>query len=840
MNQERLVTLQIDGKEVKVPEGTTTIEAAAQADIEIPHLCWLEGLPGIGACRLCLVEVEGARDLVASCARKVEEGMVVRTKTDKVIEARRFILELIWSIHPGDCTICEKSGSCELQEYTYKLGLDKRRFPLAVKGEYPIDTRSPLIEMDLNLCILCGRCIRICQLQGHYVLDFASRGMVTKVATAFDRPLQESGCTFCGSCISVCPVGCLIEKDRRFRGREWEFRATETVCPYCGCGCKMLLDTVKEQIVRARPQERNGYLCALGKFGWDYVLSTERLKRPLIKRNGALEESSWDEALEYIAQKLKEIKESRGPEALGGLVSAHYPSETIYLFGKFMRACLGTNNIDSSVRLLSFPALAGFIEAFGTIDGVATLSEIEEADTLLLLGADVTVSYPAVGVKVKEALRNGATLITIDPRKTEIAEISRLHLRPSPGNEAALLDGLIKVLIDEELYDKEFVKRSCTGFKELSEKAGVPKEELLEAARLYAKGKKAIIIFPAEGSDPRIVSRIANLLMLTGRVEGGAFPCLLKSNLWGAAEVGALAEFLPGYRRVEDEASRKELEESWLVSLPERPGLSAIEMIQSESISGMYILGENPAASFPDKTKTVEKLSSLDLLVVQDIFLTETAKLADVVLPGASFAEISGTFTNAEGKAQRLNRAITPMVRPDWQIIAELSSMMGYPMEYRSEEELAEEMRGLISGEDRSKRKYRFKAAGAEPGSAEEPDGDYPYRLLTGATLSGFGDGSWTRRSKIATLGGDGESYIEMSPQDAESLWVSEGSLVTVSSRRGSITAKVKLQESLPPGLVFMPTHAEGCNLLTSAELDPVTKGPKFRLTAVKVIPKER
>ncbi|HIC95871.1 TPA: hypothetical protein EYP12_04485, partial [Candidatus Bipolaricaulota bacterium] len=669
------------------------------------------------------------------------------------------------------------------------------------------------------------------------------------------------------------PVGSLVERQRRFRGREWEFISTETVCAYCGCGCKMLLDTVNEQIVRARPEKKAGYLCVRGRFGWDYVLSGERLKRPLLrrKRNGSLEECGWEEALEYIAQRMREIKEApgRGPEALGGLVSAHYPSETIYLFGKFMRACLGTNNIDSSARLLSFPTLSGFLKAFGTVDGViATLSEIEEADTLLILDADVTVSYPAVGVKVKEALRRGAKLITIDPRRTEAAKLSQIHLRPIPGTEPALLDGLIRVIIDEELYDKEFVAKSCADFGEFSkslslsqdqtdpaERTGVPKGDLAEAARLYAKGKRAIIIFPAELSDSPLVSRIINLLLLTGRVDHGAFPCLLQSNLWGAAEVGALADLLPHYRRVEDGAARKELEERWGVPLPEGPGLSALEMLQSDSISGMYILGENPARSFPDTTKIVEKLSSLDLLVVQDLFLTETAEMADVVLPGASFAESSGTFTNAELKARSLNRAIRPLARPDWQIIAELSSILGYPMEYRSEEEIAEEMRSLNAiaiaapQEHRSGQKYRFEPTQAEPVSGEEPDDEYPYRLITGVTLFGFGDGSWTRRSKISSLETGSESeegddleegYIEISPQDAQSLGVIDGSEVSISSRRGSITAKIKVQEALPPGLAFMPTHSKGCNTLTSAELDPVTKSPKFKQTAVKIVPRKR
>ena len=839
----KLVTLNIDGQEVSVAEGATIIEAAAQAKIDIPHLCYLEGLTKTGACRMCLVELEGTRELVVSCTRRVREGMVVRTKTKRVVDARRFVLELIWSIHPGDCTTCDKSGACELQKYTYELGIEKRRFPLR-RVEYPIDTTNPLIERDLNLCILCGRCIRVCQTQGNYVLDFVNRGIATKVTTPLDKPLQESGCTFCGSCISVCPVGCLIEKERRFRGREWEFKTTKTVCSYCGCGCSLLLDTTNNQIVRARTEKKDDYLCVRGRFGWDYVLSGERLKMPLIRKNGSLKECSWEEALAYIADRLQEIKKTHGPDALGGLVSANYPNETIYLFSKFVRACLGTNNLDSSVRLLSFPTLAGLRKVFGSVDVVATLSEIEAADTLLVLASDVTVDYPAVGVKVKKALKRGAKLITIDPRKTEVAGLSHLHLQPKVTTEATVLDGIIKVILNEGLYDKEFVTTSCRNFKEflagfpdVAEKTNVAPEAVIEAGRLYAeKNKKAIIVFSPEAIGLHTVLRIAHLLMLTGRVKGGAFPCLLVSNLWGAAEVGALTEFYPGYSRVEDAVARSKLEGRWGVSLPSNPGLSAIEMIQaaSSSVFGMYILGENPAVSFPDTSSIVKGLSSLEFLVVQDIFLTETAQLADVVLPGISFAESSGTFTNAEGKVQPINRAMEPQTRPDWEVIAELSSRMGYPMKYHSEKEIAEEIKTIIPYQFKEQ-KYRFELTGIDE-LGEELDSEYPYWLMTGTTLFGFGDGSWTRRSKISLLQSPEGGYVGISPQDAQSLGVSDGSQVSISSRRGSITTTVKLQESLPAGLIFIPSHSPGYNNLTSSSLDPATKSPRFKLSAVKII----
>lgn len=841
----KLVTLNIDGRDVTVPDGLTILEAASHVGIEIPHLCYFEGLPKTGACRLCLVELEGA-GLVVSCIRRVRDGMVVRTKTERVLNARRFVLELIWSIHPGDCTTCDKSGDCELQKYTYDLGVQKRRFPLR-RTDYPVDTTNPLIERDLNLCILCGRCIRICQIHGNYVLDFMNRGIATKVTTPRDNPLQESGCTFCGSCISICPVGCLVEKTRRNRGREWEFKSTKTVCAYCGMGCNLILDTTDNQIVRARTERKDDYLCVRGRFGWDYVMSDERLKTPLIKKNGTLRECSWDEALEHVAKRFLKIKKERGADALGGLVSANYPNETLYLFGKFVRACLGTNNIDSSVRLLNYPTLAGLNRAFGRIDIVPTLSEIEEADTLLVLNSDVTVSYPAVGVRIKKAVKRGANLITIDPRKTEVAGLSQIHLQPKPGTEAVLLDGIIKAIINEGLYDKEFVSTKCNNFKEFSgaipefnieERTKVAKDDVNKVAKLLGeREKKTIIVFSPEAIGLHTVSRITNLLMLTGRVKGGVYPCLLLSNLWGAAEVGALTEFYPGNWSVEDAAARKRLEGIWGVTLPSKRGLSAIEMIKasSSSVFGMYILGENPAVSFPDTTGIVKALSSLEFLVVQDIFLTETAQLADVVLPGVSFAESSGTVINAEGKVQEISRAIKPQTRLEWEVIAQLSSMMGYSMKYDSEREIAAEIKAIGPCEIKEKG-FRFEVT--ETGEAgEEPNKDYPYRLMTGSNLFGFGDGTWTRRSKISLLESPREGFIGISPQDAQSLGVVDGSRVAVSSRRGSITTTVKIQESLPPGLVFMPTHSPNCNKLTSSELDRETRSPRFRLSAVKITP---
>jgi formate dehydrogenase alpha subunit len=838
-----LVTLNIDGKEVSVPKGTTILQAAAQVGIEIPHLCYFEGLKSTGACRMCLVEVEGAKELVISCNMRVREGMVVHTRTDEVLKARRFVLELLWSTHPGDCATCEKSGACKLQEYTYEIGIDKSRFaPLREYDASLVDRRNPLIELDHNLCILCGRCIQICEVQSNHVLEFAKRGMAMKVATAFDRPLHEAGCDFCGSCISVCPVGCLVEGRRKFRGREWEFITAETVCPYCGCGCDLLLDTIDNQVVRARNSRRYGYLCARGRFGWDYVMSPERLTQPLIRKNGELTECTWDEALGYVAERLAQIRETYGPQALGGLISPHYPNEVLYLFQKFMRAGLGTNNVDSSVRLHSLPELVGIPVPLADANGDSPFARVREADVVLLVGPDIAARYPLIEVEVKRAQARGTRVITIDPLNTRLAALSQIHLQPKAGREALVLRGLSSLLVKEGLYDETFAsqrqnfeafKTSLDSFDE--EQTGVAAEKALEAAKLYGDlSQRALIVFSPEMLGLSGIQEVVNLLLLTGRVEGGALACPPASNSRGAVRMGAVAEFYPGYQPLSNLQARKEWEEAWGVSLPDQAGLSALEMLAAagSSIRGMYLLGENVARSFPNTAEVVRALSALDLLIVQDLFLTETARLADVVLPGISFAESEGTLTGAGGETRRLRRALQPLVQPDWRTICALSSRLGFPMEYDSEDGIWKEIETLlptsVAGGGGSF--YVQKPAGM----AEETDETYPFLLMVGATRLHYGDGGRTGHSQLSLVEW-AEDGVRVSPEDAAALGVAAGSRVRLSSRRGSAEATVQVDPALPQGLVFMAAHAPSAHILSGSDLELTTKMPRFSLWAIAI-----
>jgi formate dehydrogenase alpha subunit len=847
-----LVTLTIDDKELSVSRGTTILQAAAQAGIEIPHLCYFEGLARTGACRMCLVDVEGARGLVVSCTMRAREGMVVHTQTERVRNARRFVLELLWSTHPGDCTTCEKSGACQLQKYTYDLNVDKRRFALTREyDESLVDTSNPLIELDHNLCILCGRCIRICEEQSNHVLDFVRRGMAMKVTTSFDRPLHEVGCDFCGSCISVCPVGCLVEKDRKFRGREWEFETVESVCPYCGCNCDLLLDTLDgavqgADVVRVRNSERDAYLCARGRFGWDYILSEDRLERPLVKKDGSFAECTWDEALEYASERLTQIKETHGSDALGGLISAHYPNEVLYLFQKFVRGCLGTNNVDSSARFDGLSSAKGFLKALNGAGATSPISSIEEADVLLLVGSDMGTRYPLVGVKVRRALSAGAKVIAIDPLNTQLASLATVHLRPKPGSQALLLRSIGSLMVGEGLYDEEFAS-GCNNLEEfrasLSEYdealTGVPMEEALEAAKLYGDlSQRALVVFSAEMCDLSSSLEVANLLLLTGRAEGGVVPCLAASNAQGAVDLGAVAEFYPGYGEVSDPEARSKWEEAWGLSLPEQAGLSALEMIEAagSSVKGMYILGENVSETLPSGPADVmQNLSALDFLVVQDIFLTETAKLADVVLPGISFAESEGTFTGVGGTHRRLRRAMEPRALPDWQTICELSSRLGCSLEYGSEEAIREEIETLLPAHSAANNERELAFHVEEPGEVcEETGEEYPFLLMVGPSPLGYADGSWTGRSRLSLLE-SADGCVSVSPEDAALLGVGDGSQVQVSSRRGSVTAVIKVEELLPEGLAFIPAHCSFSQALMGSSLEPAAKTPRFRLWAIGI-----
>lgn len=714
------VRLRIDGKDVSVPKGTTILEAARLAGIEIPHLCHHPGLSPAGICRLCLVEVNG--QLLTACYHQVQEGIEVLTNTEKLRWLRRLNLELILSDHPQDCLTCERNGSCELQRYAYELGLERNRFsgPDHARRAFPAREDNPFIRYEPEKCILCGRCVRVCEeVQGRSILGFAYRGFSTRVTTGLEKTLTEVNCEFCGQCVAVCPTGALTEKARRFQGREWELKKVDTVCPFCGCGCPITLHVRNGRIVRVSGGYQGFRLCVKGRFGLTFVHGEERLKAPLIREGDGFREATWDEALDLVARNLLEIRQKYGPDAIAGLASAKCTNEENYLFQKFMRAVIGTNNVDHCARLCHAPSVVGLGRALGSGAMTNTIAEIKDADCILVTGSNTTEAHPIVAQEIKRAVRKGAVLIVVDPRRIELAEWAHFFLQPRPGTDVAWLNGFCHVLLKEGLWNKKFVEERCEGFEEFARVVeqytperveaitGIPRELLVEAARAYGRAKNAMIFY-AMGLTQHVhgtanVLAVANLALLAGQVgrpATGVNPLRGQNNVQGACDMGALPNVLPGYQPVGDPAVRAKFAAAWGRPIPANPGLTVVEMFTAArhgQVKAMVIMGENPMVSDPDIAHVAEALRSLEFLVVIDIFPNETTAFAHVILPAASFAEKDGTFTNTERKIQLVRQAFPPpgQAKPDWLILGELAQRLGYPMAYEHPREIMEEIARL-------------------------------------------------------------------------------------------------------------------------------------------------
>jgi len=907
------VRISIDGKEIEVEKGITIFEAARKNGIEIPHLCYCENISISGACRLCLVEVEGENNLTASCAYPIGKEVRVHTNTERVIKARSLILELILSDHPIDCLTCDSAGECKLQDYAYEYGISKSRF-IGETHQYEIENANPFIVRDYNKCILCARCVKVCnELQACDVQDFSYRGFKTKVSTGFALPMQEANCVFCGNCVEFCPVGALREKQAERKGRPWQLRQVKTICPYCGCGCGLILHIKNNRIVKISGDRDNpvntGWLCVKGRFGYEFVHSPERLTKPLIKnsklkmQNAKFTEVTWNEVLDFVAKKFREIKEKYGPDAIAGLSSAKCTNEENYLFQKFMRAVIGTNNVDHCARLCHASTLVGLVKSFGSGAMTNTIAEIKDADCILITGSNTSEAHPIVALQVKIAKRkNKAKVIVADPRRIEMIEFADLWLQQKPGTDVALFNGIMNVIISEKLYDERFVNERTEGFTELKEHlrkytpeyvqeiTGVASGDIVSAARMYAQAEKASIIYSmgitqhTTGTDNVLV--LADLAMLTGNVgkeSSGVNPLRGQNNVQGACDLGALPGFLPGYQRVDNSEVREKFEKSYQAKLPENVGLTVVEIfnaILEGKIKALYIMGENVMLSDPNINHVREALEKLDFLVVQDMFLTETAKYADVILSSCSFAEKDGTFTNTERRVQRLRKAIDPLgeSKPDWQIITELARKMGYPMpNYLGPDDIMDEIASLTpiyAGINYQ----RIDAEGmhqngayqglhwpcpntSHPGTkilhqgkftrglgkfhpveykppAEETDENYPLILTTGRILYQYHTGTMTRRveglNQLAP-----SAFVELNPEEAKKYRLKEKDSVKVTSRRGEIIVKVRITERIAPGVLFIPFHfAEAAvNILTIDALDPQAKIPEFKVCAVRIEP---
>jgi formate dehydrogenase alpha subunit len=904
--------LTIDGQEVEAKAGMTVLEAAKSAGIYIPTLCADPDLKPYGGCRLCVVEIENMRGLPIACTTPATEGMVVKTNTPAVNEVRRTNVQLLLADHPSECLICDrrercgpydiclrnvavtercvtcpKNEHCELQDVVDYLGIHEIPFRRTQRG-YAIDDSNPFFYRDLNKCILCGKCVRVCEeVVGASAIAFIQRGYATKVAVFGDRPmLDSSSCVSCGECVVHCPVAALMPKEDKLPTQE-----VATTCTYCGVGCGIYLGVRDGKVISSRGSRENtvnnGLLCVKGRYGFDFIHHPERLKTPLIKENGKFVEAGWDETLELVSQKLGSYK----PEELAVISSAKCTNEENYLAQKFSRAVLGTNNVDHCARLCHAPTVAGLLQSFGSGAMTNSINEFRDSGCILAIGTNTTEAHPIISLEIKRAVDNGAKLIVANPRQIDMVRWSYLWLQHRPGSDVALLMGMMKVIVDEGLADQEFVDERCENFDQfrkslknfgldfVEKTTGVPKDKIVEAARIYASDKPSAIMYAmgitqhSHGTDNVIAT--ANLAMLTGNVGkpgSGVNPLRGQNNVQGACDLGALPNVYSGYQAVTDDSIRKKFESAWGARLPDKPGLTITEIVdaaESKKIKAIYIIGENPLLSEPNITHAKEALEKLDFLVVQDIFLSETAELADVVLPGVSFAEKDGTFTNTERRVQRVRKAIEPIgdARPDWQITCQLAQKMRSDgFEFSSPAHIMDEV-ALLTPSYGGISYQRLEEGGLQwpcptpehPGTPilhtqqftrgrgrfipleykppmELPDKDYPLVFTTGRSLYHFHTGTMTRKVEGLNVLKP-EAELEINPADAAKLSVADGEMVNVISRRGKVTARAKITEASPEGVVFMAFHfAESpANLLTNPALDPVAKIPEYKVCAVRV-----
>ncbi len=810
-----VVAVNIDGVDVTVEEGTPLIEAAASAGIHVPHLCYCPGVKSVGACRVCVVELEGSSNLVVSCSRQAKNGMVVRTDTERVKAARRFVTDLILSNHPGECLSCDKNGSCGLQDAAYSLGIEKTSYSMK-DPEYPIDESNPFIVRNYNLCVLCGLCIRICAAQSEGILEFLERGMGTKVGTAGDLPLQESGCDFCGSCVSVCPVAALMEKDRRFRGREWLIEQVPSVCGYCGCGCESTLGALDGQVLRVQSPQPDGFLCARGRFGLDFLDHPDRLHKPLVRRNGALTECEWQEALEFASERLLQVRESSGPDATGWIVGPGATNETAYALRTLAKDSIGSANVDSSARAYGYATLSALVDRFGDLSVAATAEDVEGAGLVAVVGADVTADYPAVGAWISRAQQRGAKVVVIDPRQTGIAKRADVHVRPRAGTEALVLACVAKAVLDSGAHDEASVEGRAEAAAECRERlasldsgaaeksTGISDAEIGALATSLGEAEgRTIFVLPAETEDPRMVTGVGDLALLLGDPERSIVPATITSNVRGHFEL-----------------------------LGDDAGMTAAEMLGSEAIKALVIWDDDPLGSTTGRSLE-RRLSSLDLLIVATPFLSKTADAADLVLPIASFAETSGSRVNVEGRVLRQHALPGCDQMPDLDVLSRLAAGLGGTWPWSDIESCDSEVDTALAERRNAKPVASEHVASQPTSSVDQTPGEGEMMLLVGGTQFHFDNGLFTRHSDLAALETDAD-FLHVNREDMVSLGLTEGSSARVVCETGEAEVEVRTLNSLPTGLAFVPRWSESARDLFENDPDASSRIPRYRRVRVR------
>jgi formate dehydrogenase major subunit len=900
------VSVTIDGTVIDVPEGTSVMRAAALAGIDIPKLCSTDRVASFGSCRLCLVEVDGRKGTPSSCTTPVTAGMSVRTQTPRLERLRRGVMELYISDHPLDCLTCAANGDCELQDQAGAVGLRDVRYGYAGANhlDLPKDTSNPYFTFDSSKCIVCSLCVRACEeVQGTFALTIEGRGFGSRVAAGANGNFFDSPCVSCGACVQVCPTATLSEKTLIQLGQPRH--TVLTTCAYCGVGCSFKAEMQGEEVVLMEPYKdggaNEGHSCVKGRFAWGYASHPDRQLSPMIRESidDAWKTVSWDEAIQHAAARLKDIQARHGRAAIGGITSSRCTNEEVFAVQKMVRAAFGNNNVDTCARVCHSPTGFGLSTAFGTSAGTQDFKSVEYADVILIIGANPTDAHPVFASRMKKRLRDGAKLIVVDPRRIDLVRtphVTATHfLQLQPGTNVGVINALAHVIVTEGLADDAFIAERCepaafaawrafvsraeNSPEAMEQHTGVPAAELRAAARLYATGGNAAIYYGlgvtehSQGSTT--VMGLANLAMATGnlgRDGAGVNPLRGQNNVQGSCDMGSFPHELSGYRHVANDAVRETFESLWGKRIDREPGMRIPNMLDSAvdgHFKGLFVQGEDIAQSDPNTAHVQAALAAMECVIVQDLFLNETAKFAHVFLPGTSFLEKDGTFINAERRINRVRPAMRPKTGKDeWQVVCELSAALGYPMAWPSAAAIMDEIAALTPTFANVSFAFLDDVGSVQwPCNATQPMGTpimhqgkfvrglgkfmptpylpteeksnrrFPLLLTTGRILTQYNVGAQTRRTE--NLLWHAEDVLEIHPSDALERGVKDGAEVTLASRIGATVLHARVTDRVAPGVVYTTFHhpVSGANVVTTEHSDWATNCPEYKVTAVQVSP---
>jgi formate dehydrogenase major subunit len=915
---EKTVTLTIDGQAITVPEGTSIMRAAMEMGTQIPKLCATDMVDAFGSCRLCLVEIEGRASTPASCTTPVTPGMVVKTQTERLKTIRKGVMELYISDHPLDCLTCSANGDCELQDMAGAVGLRDVRYGYAGENHVfaktangaananwlPKDESNPYFTYDPSKCIVCSRCVRACEeTQGTFALTIAGRGFDSRVSAGMEEPFMTSECVSCGACVQACPTATLNEKKVIDIGKPEH--SVVTTCAYCGVGCTFKAEMRGDELVRMVPykdgEANRGHSCVKGRFAWGYATHRERILNPMIRARvtDPWKEVSWQEAIAYAAAEFKRIQATYGKGAVGGITSSRCTNEETFLVQKLIRAAFGNNNVDTCARVCHSPTGYGLGQTYGTSAGTQNFDSVEDADVAVVIGANPAAAHPVFASRLKKRLRQGAKLIVIDPRRTEMVKSAHIdaayHLALKPGTNVAVVTALAHVIVTEKLYDEKFIRERCdwdeflhwadfvsqprNSPEEVAKLSGVPAETIRGAARLYATGGNGAIYYglgvTEHSQGTTAVMAIANLAMVTGNIGRpgvGVNPLRGQNNVQGSCDMGSFPHELAGYRHISLDEPRQLFERDWGVTLDKEPGLRIPNMLDAAvdgTFKGIYIQGEDILQSDPDTKHVSAGLEAMECVAVQDLFLNETARFAHVFLPGSTFLEKNGTFTNAERRIQRVRKVMAPKNGyEDWEITVMLAKALGYEMHYDHPSQIMDEIARLTPGfANVSYDMLDTRGSVQWPCNDKAPDGSpvmhvngfvrgkgrfivteyiatdektgprFPLLLTTGRILSQYNVGAQTRRTANSLW--HEEDLLEIHPHDAEQRGIHDGDWVRLRSRAGETTLRAQLTDRVAPGVVYTTFHHPDtqANVITTDYSDWATNCPEYKVTAVQVSP---